>query len=145
MWYNTLRDFLESQGFSGTEADLSVFVTQEGIRGLVVAVYVDDLLIVGDDRSAIQELKDLLHRRFSMTELGAVSHYLSMVVTRDRAAGTIALTQASYVRKILKGFGMDGAKPAATPMEAGGASLEAEQVTARYRSRSRVISPQSGH
>ncbi|KAL1582041.1 hypothetical protein WHR41_09299 [Cladosporium halotolerans] len=128
MWYETLRVFLESRGFSRTEADHSVFVTQRGMRGLVVVVYVDDLLIVGKDRRAIQDLKGALHRRFSMTDLGPVGHYLGMVVTRDRVAGTITLTQTGYVGKVLKEFGMDDAKPAATPMETGGAPLE-KQLT----------------
>lgn len=128
MWYETLQAFLESQGFSRMEADHSVFVTQEGIRGLVVIVYVDDLLIVGKDRRAIQGLKNALHQKFSTTELGPVGHYLGMVVTRDRVAGTITLTQTGYVGKVLKEFGMDDAKPAATPMETGEAPLEKQSI-----------------
>ncbi|KAI7703162.1 hypothetical protein KC353_g14273 [Hortaea werneckii] len=141
MWYETLQSFLETQGFSRMEADHSVFVTQRGVQGLVVAVYVDDLLIVGKDQHAISDLKQGLHRKFSMTDCGPVGHYLGMVVTRDRIAGTITLTQTGYVRKILKEFGMDDAKPAATPMEAGGVSLEkrsdetaAPVEVARYQS-----------
>jgi len=119
MWYQTLHDFLVRNGFHRTQADHSVFVTDAGIDGLIVTAYVDDLKIIGRDKQAIQRLKNALSERFDMTDLGPISYYLGMSVTRDRAARTITLSQAGYLQKVLHTFGFEEAKPAATPMEPG--------------------------
>jgi transposase InsO family protein len=127
MWYKTLHDFLVESGFHRTQADHSVFVTDAGINGLIVTVYVDDLKIIGRDKQAIQRLKNALSERFDMTDLGPISYYLGMSVRRDRAARTITLSQAGYLQKVLHKFGFDEAKPAATPMESG-ICLEKETI-----------------
>jgi transposase InsO family protein len=128
MWYKTLHDFLVENGFHRTQADHSVFVTDDGINGLIVTVYVDDLNIIGRDKQAIQRLKNALSERFDMTDLGPISYYLGMSVTRDRAARTITLSQKGYLQKVLHTFGFEEARPAATPMEPG---IRLEKETAQ--------------
>jgi hypothetical protein len=64
--------FLEEQGFYALDADAGVFCRE----GTIIAIYVDDLLIAGDSKSNIQEIKDSLSQRFHMTDLGAC-HFLS--------------------------------------------------------------------
>jgi hypothetical protein len=56
-----------------------------------VAVYVDDLLIVGPRIEQINELKQSLSERFRMTDLGLCNHYLSLTIRRDRANKAIYL------------------------------------------------------
>lgn len=128
MWYNTLHDFLVEQGFHRTDADHGVFITGAGIEGVVVTVYVDDLKIIGKDKRAIQNLKDALRKRFDMTDLGPVSYYLGMSVTRDRPGGTITLSQKGYIQKVLREFRLENAKPVATPMEQTATQLQKETV-----------------
>lgn len=62
-------------GFRRTEADHSVF-----IRGkIIIAVYVDDLLLVGKNMDEIYSIKRALKGQFKMTGLGPCQHYLGIV------------------------------------------------------------------
>ncbi|KAJ6436310.1 Gag-Pol polyprotein [Purpureocillium lavendulum] len=113
IWYQTLAKFLESLGFYPLTSGVGIFVKGH----TYIAVYVDDLLIAGPRTEEIQQLKTALGNRFQMTDLGPCSHYLGMVVTRDRKSRTIRLSQKAYIEKILKDFGMCEAKPQHTPMK----------------------------
>ena len=113
IWYDTLAAFLGELGFTPLTADLGVF-----FKGQVyVAIYVDDLLIVGPDLDEISKLKKALSRRFEMTDLGECSYYLGMEIKRDRRNKTIRLSQKGYLAKVLADFNMQNAKPVTTPMD----------------------------
>lgn len=113
VWYNTLTTFLKTLGYDPLDSDMSVFTG----HGLIIAIYVDDLLIAGPDKARIQGLKTALSSHFKMTDLGPCSYYLGMEVTRDRLNRTLRLSQRGYLEKVLEQFGMQDSKPVATPME----------------------------
>src|SRR6266536_1387404 len=85
VWYNTLARFLEEMGFQPLEADASVFYK----KGVIIAIYVDDLLITGQDHKEIDDIKGALSKRFQMSDLGLVGFYLGMTVTRDQLNRTL--------------------------------------------------------
>ncbi len=82
-WYATLKVYLISIGYQRIEIDHSVFIHDNGI---IIAIYVDDLLILGPNISDIQALK---LQRFQMKDLGSIGWYLGMHITRDRAERTL--------------------------------------------------------
>lgn len=102
IWYKTLSSFLQTAGLKPLDADMSVF---QG-KGMIVAVYVDDILIAGPDKKCIDELKAALNTRFHMEDLGPCSYYLGMKITRDRLNRTLKLSQKGYIERFLKEFGM---------------------------------------
>jgi hypothetical protein len=77
IWYKTFLQFLHKAGFTPLDTDHSVFVKDS----IYIAVYVDDLLLIGLDKTDIQQIKDQLSQRFSMTDLGPIVYYLGMTVT----------------------------------------------------------------
>lgn len=113
IWYNTLTKFLKGLGFEPLSADWSVFVR----RHMIVAIYVDDILISGPDMEEIQELKNSLGQRFQMTDLGACKYYLGMTVRRDRVHRRIYLGQQAYIEKFLREHDQFDVKTVATPMD----------------------------
>ena len=113
IWYRTLAEFLTSCGFRRINADLSVFAK----KVIILAIYVDDLLLVGASRSDIQNIKDSLKKRFRMVDLGSASYYLGMTVTRDRTNHILRLGQVGYLEQVLRTHGMWDSKPVATPMD----------------------------
>ena len=116
VWYQTLSHFLHSLGFEHIDADYSLFKNSAGI---IIAVYVDDLLIAGPSMTAISELKAAFTSRFRMSDLGACQFYLGMEIVRDRRNRTLWLTQRGYLKQVLEKFGCLDLNPTATPMEAG--------------------------
>jgi len=115
VWYKTLSTFLGEAGFTPLDADHSVFVK----NSTYIAAYVDDLLLVGPDKADIQRVKDQLSQRFSMTDLGPMTYYLGMTVTRDRRNRTLRLGQRSYLTEGIKTMGLWDAPPQKTPMNTG--------------------------
>ena len=83
---------------------------------LILLLYVDDMLIVGQDASMIGDLKKDLFMAFDMKDLGLAQQILGMEITRDRKAKKLWLSQEKYVERILERFNMKHVKPVGTPL-----------------------------
>ena len=57
-----------------------MFVKLLGSKLAVVLVYVDDLIITGDDEDEIRRIRENLVVRFQMKELGELKHSLGLEV-----------------------------------------------------------------
>lgn len=75
-WFSKLADSLCAYGFKQTRSDYSLFVYYQNGVSLRVLVYVDDLIILGNTPSAIQEFKDYLSTCFHMKDLGHLKYFL---------------------------------------------------------------------
>jgi hypothetical protein len=78
-------------------------------------IYVDDILITGNDLKAISTLKQFLHSRFRIKDLGALKYFLGIEVSRTKRG--ISISQRKYTLEILKDGGILGAKLVNFPME----------------------------
>ncbi|KAM1091510.1 hypothetical protein ACFX13_019281 [Malus domestica] len=77
-WYAKLTSALEREGFLRSNLDSSLFV-HNGISGkLVVLIYVDDLIIIGENASKIEALKASLHQTFAIKDLGKLKYFLGI-------------------------------------------------------------------
>ena len=75
---------------------------------IILILYVDDLLIIGDDHLIDQCKKDLI-REFEMKDLGLLHYFLGLEVWQN--SDSIILNQGKYTLDILKRFGMWNCKP----------------------------------
>jgi hypothetical protein len=106
-WNKTLDAFVRGQGFKRCVIDPSLYVRGSGSSIVLLAVYVDDLLIFGNDSVFISTFKTALSSRFTMKDLGQVRDILGMSVTRDRAKRTLSLSQSAYIRRLVAKFRLD--------------------------------------
>lgn len=90
----------------------------------IVILYVDDLLLIGNRPTIIRELKAALSKQYKMTDLGPVSRFLGLRITRNRSLRRIDIDQEEYIQAVLERFEMADAVPTATPLPSG-AVLEA--------------------
>jgi len=81
----------------------------------VVLVYVDDLIICGNNHDSIQCFKDYLSRRFRMKDLGKLKYFLGVEVARSSTG--IFLYQPKYALDIISEVGLLGVKSVSTPLE----------------------------
>ncbi len=77
LWFNTFADEMKELGFFQSYYEPALYLYH---NGTYVAVYVDDLHIVGPDLNLINRLKANLASRLKMTEFGPTSQYLGMEV-----------------------------------------------------------------
>ncbi|XP_028765324.1 uncharacterized protein LOC114723298 [Neltuma alba] len=98
-----------------SDADSSLFVKLRSNVQLLVLLYVDDMIITGNDETEISSLRNDLALRFDMKNLGEVSCFLGLEVEKTEQG--YFMTQQAYARSLLDRFGMREAKTKATPME----------------------------
>ena len=125
VWSDTLGEFLKQHGFLPLNADQSVFCNGKTI----IAIYVDDLLIIGPNTQANKDIKAALSKRFQMTDIGPMALYLGMRLDQDRQQRILWLSQQAYLEKILKDHGFLDSKAVQTPMET---STKLEAAPAGY-------------
>ena len=70
-------------------------------------LYVDDILLIGNDIVFRDSIKGYLNKNFSMKELVEVAYILGIKIYRDRSRCLIGLSQSTYLDKVLKKFKMD--------------------------------------
>ena len=116
-WNHALDSQLKEMGFKQTSSDpcLYVSVNSEGVM-LLVAVYVDDIVLGGRSKAEMNAVKEEMSQKFEMKDLGPLHHFLGVKVIQDQLAGVIWIGQPSYTEKILQKFGMHDSKPVSTPV-----------------------------
>ena len=117
VWNRKIRHFLRSIGFKPTYSDPCVYV--HGRTGVIIAMWVDDLIIFGRDIADIEDLKAQLNEEYEMKDLGELKYFLGIQVHRDKEWKLIHIDQSSYNRTVLERFGMTNSKPAKTPLPSG--------------------------
>ena len=116
-WASLLGIALKEAGLKPLYLDFSVYIRNPGTAKMViVAIYVNDILVTGPDMEEINALKRWLLDRFRMKDLGPCRHYLGMKIDRDLEAKTLIISQLVYAQKALESIGMQDCKSAATPM-----------------------------
>ena len=116
-WNMVIDQWFKENEFRVSEADPCLYIKRRGKSILVVLLWVDDLIICGNDRKAIDWFKKAISERFNMKDLGDLSWILGMEIQRDRSARTMRITQRAYINTLLKRFGMLECKPIGSPAE----------------------------
>ena len=115
-WYLKFDSFMQRSGYHRCEMDHCCYLKKFNSSYIILLLYVDDMLIAGSDMQEINKLKKQLSREFEMKDLGAAKQILGMSIARDRVAGTLKLSQAKYINKVLEKFNMADAKARSTPL-----------------------------
>ncbi|CAI5481719.1 unnamed protein product [Closterium sp. Yama58-4] len=119
-WHDTLRTTLAALGFAPSTADPSLFLrTDTLLPPFYILVYVDDLVFATADTAGLAYVKSELQRRHTCTDLGELTSYLGLRITRDRARRTITLTQLHMVQQVLQRFRFTYSSPQSTPLPTG--------------------------
>ncbi|CAH9076817.1 unnamed protein product [Cuscuta europaea] len=115
-WFSRLSNALISYGFIRSYADYSLFTLRKGHDFVCIMVYVDDLLIAGNNSSLVGAIKKHLAACFPIKDLGRLKYFLGLEVARSPTG--IFLCQRKYTLDLLDELGMSGCKPSDFPMEA---------------------------
>lgn len=97
-----------------SEADHSVFYKCSSNKYIYLVVYVDDIVITGDDHDGIAGLKQHLVQHFQVKDLGRLRYFLGIEVAQSKAG--VSISQRKYALDILEETDMLDCKPIDTPM-----------------------------
>eukprot|EP00253_Pinus_taeda_P027486 PITA_27486 len=115
-WYKKFDSFMVSQNFIISEYDHCVYFKSFNGIFIILALYVDDMLIASERMEEINGLKAQLSRTFDMKDLGAKKHILGMEIHKDKKNGKLWLSQEKHVEKVLEKFSMNNVKPVNVPL-----------------------------
>jgi len=83
---------------------------------IILALYVDNMLIFDANMAEIDKLKKQLSENFEMKDLGPAKQILGMRISKDRSEGILNLSQEKYIEKLLSKFNVGNAKTKNTPL-----------------------------
>lgn len=78
-----LTSHLCSLSFTQSNHDRCLFVRSQGSSFLALLIYVDDILLTGSSSSTLQSVKDSLHSRFTIKDMGFAKYFLDLEVTHS--------------------------------------------------------------
>ncbi|CAL1388176.1 unnamed protein product [Linum trigynum] len=114
-WFSKLTDKLQEVGYIQSMADHSLFYKATETSYTCILIYVDDLIIGGNDITEINFLKQFLHTAFSIKDLGVLRFFLGTEVARNNKG--IHLSQRKYTLEISEEAGVLDSKTVTTPMD----------------------------
>ncbi|MCF7184014.1 hypothetical protein L3H42_10985, partial [Corynebacterium sp. MC-13] len=113
MWYNRLSDYLLKEGYKNDPICPCIFMKRSGNEYEVIAIYVDDINIIGTPEE-LSKAVQCLKKEFEMKDLGKIRFCLGLQIEHLRNG--IFVHQNTYLLKVLKRFYMDKSHPLSSPM-----------------------------
>ncbi|KAA0059995.1 Beta-galactosidase [Cucumis melo var. makuwa] len=108
--------FVKSQGYSQGHSDHTLFTKAFKTGKIaILIVYVDDIVLTGDDQTEISQLKQRMGDEFEIKDLGNLKYFLGMEVARSKEC--ISVSQRKYTLDLLTKTGMLGCRLADTLIE----------------------------
>ena len=98
-------------------SDHTLFLKKKQGKITTLIVYVDDMVVIGNNLDERSALKEYLSREFEMKDLGPLKYFLGIEVSRSNMG--IFLSQRKYTLDLLQETGMSGCQPIDTPIEEG--------------------------
>ncbi|KAI3780227.1 hypothetical protein L2E82_10198 [Cichorium intybus] len=126
VYMNQLEGFVDTKhldkvfkefGFSRSEDESCVYVKASGSIVTFLVLYVNDILLMGNDVPTLQDVKSWLGKCFAMKDLGEAAYILRIRILRDRKRKLIGLSQCTYLEKVLKRFNMENSKKGELPIQ----------------------------
>ncbi|KAK8679994.1 hypothetical protein V6N13_108949 [Hibiscus sabdariffa] len=136
-WNLRFNEAIQEFGFIRNEDEPCVYKKFSGSIVSFLVLYVDDILIIGNDIPTLQSIKTWLSSCFSMKDLGEAAYILGVKIYRDRSRRLLGLSQSTYIDKVLKRFSMEESKRGFLPMRHG-ISLSKEMCPSTPQERERM-------
>ncbi|KAI1000192.1 hypothetical protein K3495_g8007 [Podosphaera aphanis] len=113
-WYFRLIEYIKPLGFISSEFDPCVLLHSSG--NLIAAIYVDDIVLFGEQGALMEDTVNLLKSEFKVNDMGTL-HWLLGIQIGYIKNGSITLSQTAYIDRILNRFSMNDCNSTTTPLE----------------------------
>ena len=103
--------------FTMMEEDHCMYIKRSNNYFIILSLYVDDILIAGNDKKLIDVSKRWLSSNFKMKDMGEANYLLGVKILKDRSKRLLGLSQETCIKKMLKHHHMPDCKLMDTPVE----------------------------
>ncbi|KAM1480911.1 hypothetical protein ACFX2I_028001 [Malus domestica] len=115
-WYGEINTYFLQCGFTRSLSEPTLYIKAEEKDILIVSIYVDDIIYTGSNKQMLEEFKEDMTRKYEMTDLGLLHHFLGMGIIQSTSS--IFIHQKKYASSLLDKFGLKECKPVLTPLVA---------------------------
>ena len=112
-WFERFSTGLLHLGFQASLSDSSLFIFRQGSLVVYLLVYVDDIVLIGNNPQFLSSLITQLSSAFELKDLGPLHYFLGLQITRSSKG--LFLSQTKYAQDLLLKANMHSSKPARTP------------------------------
>ena len=114
-WFGRFSQFMRKIGYKQSNSDHTLFLRHQQGRVTALIIYVDDMVVTGNDTIEMDRLQKQLATEFEMKDLGTLKYFLGIEVARGSEG--IYLCQRKYILDLLAETGMLDCTPIDTPIE----------------------------
>jgi len=114
-WYAKLSEVLYRRGYKDSENDHSLFFKSQHDSVVFLAIYVDDILLIGNDEQEITSLKAFLDATFKIKDLGPAYFFLGIEVLQTHRG--LLLTQRKFTMELLQEYDCLLSTPVICPLD----------------------------
>ena len=101
-WNMCFDKIIKTYGFIRNEEEPYFYKWANGSVVIFFILYVDDILLIGNDIPTLQSIKLWLSSQFFMKNLEEASYILGMKIYRDKSKKLLGLSQSMYIDIMLK-------------------------------------------
>nr|CAN68502.1 hypothetical protein VITISV_015736 [Vitis vinifera] len=116
-WFGRFTKLMRAFGYRQSNSDHTLFLKKQHGKITTLIIYVDDMVVTGNDPEERKALQNYLFREFEMKDLGPLKYFLGIEVSRSSEG--IFLSQRKYALNLLQETGMSGCQPVNTPIGEG--------------------------
>nr|KYP76233.1 Copia protein [Cajanus cajan] len=113
-WFGRFSLAMKKYGYRQSNVDHTLFLKKRKGKLTALIIYVDDMIITGDDSEEINRIQEQLNSEFEMKNLGELKYFLGIEVARSREG--IFISQKKYVLDLLSKVGLLDCKLVETPI-----------------------------
>jgi len=108
-WFGRFTNSMKAFGYQQSSSDHTLFIKHKEGKLTILIIYVDDMIVTGNNSIEKEALQTYLSREFEMKDLGPLKYFLRIKVLRSRHG--ILLSQQKYTIDLLNEVGMLACKP----------------------------------
>ena len=113
MWYKRLSQYLLKERYVNNSICPYVFIKKVATGFAIIAVYVDDLNLIGTPEELIKTI-NYLKKKFEMKDLGKTKYFFGLQI--KHCSDGVLINQSTYIEKVLKRFHMNKSHPLSFPI-----------------------------
>nr|GEX04837.1 zinc finger, CCHC-type [Tanacetum cinerariifolium] len=115
-WHQKFVEGVLSNGYLLNQPDKCVYSKFDASgKGVIICLYVDDMLIFGTNQVQVDLTKEFLSSRFFIKDMGKADVILGIRIKHE--SNGIAISQSHYIKKVLKKFNYSDCTPVSTPLD----------------------------
>ena len=118
-WNIRIDQAIKSFGFEQNLDEPCVYKRHQDKVVIFLVLYVDDILLIGNDVGVMSLVKIWLSGQFDIKNLGEASYILGIKLCRDRKNRILGLSQAGYIDKVLERLSIQNSKRGLLPFRHG--------------------------